>query len=147
LPGFAADAECARAGACPVRGFDAALARFAVWAVLVDALARRVVSLTPDFALAVRAALLLAADRDGRETAPALAALRLRGAAVPADAFAFFETVLDDFLLAFFRAAMSQTLQTQGNLPRPLSVTRVLVAQLSTLSALELNASRNKKNR
>jgi hypothetical protein len=141
LPGFAAVAGCARAGACAVRGFDFTLARFAA---LVDAPARRTLSFAPDFAFADRAALLLAAGRDGRETADAATALRLRGAAGPEDALVFFETVLDDFLLAFFRAAMVQTLQTRGNVPRRKSVTRVPIAQLLTLSALELSASRNK---
>jgi hypothetical protein len=37
----------------------------------------------------------------------------LRDGADAADALPFLETVLDDFLFAFFRAAMAKTLQTQ----------------------------------
>ncbi|MGD0641189.1 MAG: hypothetical protein ABSC22_10615, partial [Roseiarcus sp.] len=115
LPGFAAVAGSARAGVCATRVFAFALARFGALAALIDALERRPLSLLPDFAFAERAALLLAADRDGREAEELATALRLRGAVDPADALVFFETVLDDFLLAFFRAAMAHTLQTQDS--------------------------------
>ncbi|MGD1035601.1 MAG: hypothetical protein ABR878_00060 [Roseiarcus sp.] len=80
---------------------------------MAEALGRRALSLLPDFALVDRAALLLTADRDDREAEEPATTLRLRGGADPGDALVFFATVLDDFLLAFFRAAMAQTLQTQ----------------------------------
>ena len=115
FPGFAALAGSARAEARSVRVFVVALALFDALVVLAAALERRAPSLLPDFAFADRAALLLAADRDGREAEEPAAALRLRDGADAADAFPFLETVLDDFLLAFFRAAMAQTLQTQDN--------------------------------
>jgi hypothetical protein len=104
------------------------VALFDARAVLPAALERRALAFLPDFAFAERAALLLAADRDGREAAAEPATtLRLRDGADAADALLFLETVLDvletvldvletvldDFLFAFFRAAMAKTLQTQ----------------------------------
>jgi hypothetical protein len=90
------------------------VALFDARAVLAAALERRALAVLPDFAFAERAALLLAADRDGREAAAEPATtLRLRDGADAADALPFLETVLDDFLFAFFRAAMAKTLQTQ----------------------------------
>ena len=89
------------------------VALFDARAVLAAALERRALAVLPDFAFAERAALLLAADRDGREAAEPATTLRLRDGADAADALPFLETVLDDFLFAFFRAAMAKTLQTQ----------------------------------
>jgi len=110
---LAARADGGRAKGAAARVFAAALARLG--AVLALAAARRAISLLPDFALADRAALLLAVGRDGR--AAAATALRLRDAVDPADALAFFTTVLDAFLVAFLflRAAMSSILQTHDD--------------------------------
>jgi hypothetical protein len=97
-----------------VRAFVVALAPFEARAVLAAALARRALAFLPALAFAERAALLLAADRDGREAAAEPAtSLRLRDGADAADVLLLLETVLDDFLFAFFRAAMAKTLQTQ----------------------------------
>jgi len=74
---------------------------------LAEAAERRAIALLLDFAFADRAALLLAADRDGREAEERTTVLRLRDAVDPADALAFFKTVLDAFLVAFLRAAMA----------------------------------------
>jgi hypothetical protein len=115
LPGFAAVAGSARAEALAARVFAVALTLFDALLVLAETLERRALALLPDFAFADRAALPFAADRDGREAGALATALRLRDRDDLADALVFFETVLDDFLLAFFRAAMAQTLQTQDD--------------------------------
>jgi hypothetical protein len=100
-----ADGACAADAAALV--FVVALARLGAVLALAKAAERRVLSLLLDFAFADRAALLLAADRDGRDAGEPTTALRLRDAVDPTDAFAFFETVLDAFLVAFLRAAMA----------------------------------------
>jgi hypothetical protein len=87
--------------------FIVALARLGAVLALAEAAERRAIALLPDFAFADRAALLLAADRDGREAEERTTVLRLRDAVDPADALAFFKTVLDAFLVAFLRAAMA----------------------------------------
>ena len=92
-----------------------ALARLAALSALAAAAARRETTLLPAFAFADRAALLLAADRDGRDGGANRRRPCACGTRSTADALAFFETVLDAFLLAFLRAAMAQTLQTHDD--------------------------------
>jgi hypothetical protein len=89
-----------------------AVAVLVFFAVFVAALARRALSLLADFAFADRAALLFATGRDARDATAA--GLRLRAELDAEDALLFFATVRDDFLLAFFRAAMSQALHARG---------------------------------
>lgn len=109
FPGFADVAGAARLEACAVRDFVAAL--FGALLVLIAALARRALSLLPDFAFTDRAALLLAEARDAEDAG---ADLRFLDALDPAGALPFFATVRDDLLFAFLRAAMAKTLHARG---------------------------------
>jgi ABC-type nitrate/sulfonate/bicarbonate transport system substrate-binding protein len=104
---LAALTESRRAAGDAARVLIVALARLAALLALAAAAARRETTLLLDFAFADRAALLLAADRDGRDAEEPTTDLRLRDAVDRADALAFFETVLDAFLVAFLRAAMA----------------------------------------
>jgi hypothetical protein len=110
FPGFAVVVGAACREARVVRDFVVAL--FGALVVLAATLARRGLPLLADFALADRAALLFATDREGRDVAAA--GLRFREALAVAGALRFLATVRDDFLFAFFRAAMADVLQTRG---------------------------------
>jgi NAD(P)H-dependent FMN reductase len=98
---LAALTESRRVAGDAARVLSFALARLAALLALAAAAARRETTLL--FAFADRAALPLAADREGREAEEPTTDLRLRDAVDRADALVFFETVL----VAFLRAAMA----------------------------------------
>jgi hypothetical protein len=96
LAAGAAEAECAR--------------RFAA-ALAAARAARRLASDVLVLALALRAVLPLTVVRRDADVAAEL--LRLCDIVDPTGAFAFLVTVPDPFLLAFFRAAMTEKIQTR----------------------------------
>ena len=90
---------------------------FFAFVVVFAALARRAltllpVSVLPDLAFESLADLLFATDREARDAGAV--GLRLRAGLDAEDALLFFAAVRDDFVFAFFRAAMAKTLHARG---------------------------------
>ena len=115
FPGFAAVVGADRPVARAVGDFVVALFGVVVFFALVvffAALARRALTLLPDFAFESLADLLFATDREARDAGAA--GLRLRAGLDAVDALLFFAAVRDDFVFAFFRAAMAKTLHARG---------------------------------
>jgi hypothetical protein len=141
FPGFAARIDALGAEARVVR--DVVVALFGALVVLADPAARRALAVLTDFALADLAALLFAAEREGREAA---AGLRLRVALDRAAGFPFFGTVRDDFLVAFFRAAMA--LHSTQKIPLPARTTApTRTLPIVNAIRLELSVLRRERGR